>query len=197
MTIQPSKSIGLIIGSMRKPRVGSQFATLINDTINAAPLHGVSITTIDLSEWNLPLFDEPGIPSQIKSSAGYEHEHTKKWSEEISRYDAFIFVTPQYNWGYPAGLKNAIDYLFNEWKGKPAMIASYGGHGGGKAAEQLKQVLQGVRMRTVETMPAFMLGDDVRKAAVGAPLDLQKWEGEKEMVRKAFGELVTLLIEKQ
>ena len=61
-----------------------------------------------------------------------------------------MFVTPQYNWGYPAPLKNAIDYLYNEWKGKPALVVSYGGHGGGKANGQLREVLRGVRMHVCE-----------------------------------------------
>ena len=46
----------------------------------------------------------------------------------------------QYNWGYPAALKNALDFLYKEWHNKPAGIISYGGHGGGKAAAQLQQV---------------------------------------------------------
>jgi NAD(P)H-dependent FMN reductase len=60
-----------------------------------------------------------------------------------------VFVTPQYNWGYPAPLKNAIDHLYKEWHGKPAMIVSYGHHGGGKCASQLNQVLKGVHMKPV------------------------------------------------
>ena len=64
-------------------------------------------------------------------------------------------MTPQYNWGYPAPLKNAIDHLYKEWVGKPAMIVTYGGHGGDKRAAQLRQVLEAVHMAPIDTMPAF------------------------------------------
>jgi len=109
-----------------------------------------------------------------------------------------VFVTPQYNWGYPAVLKNAIDYLFNEWKGKSAMIVSYGGHGGGKAASQLRQVLNGVHMEVAETMPGLTFpGREVLGlAAVGGGLPLKGdgaiWEQEKEEIVRAFGEMLEL-----
>jgi len=146
------------------------------------------------------MFNEPTIPSQIHASADYIQPHTRLWSEEISKYKGFVFVTPQYNWGYPAILKNAIDYLFNEWKGKSAMVVSYGGHGGGKAAVQLRGVLEGVRMSVVETMPGLHLAprEVMKTAAVGGKLELEGegalW-GEKERVEicKAFGELEALL----
>lgn len=141
--------IGIVVGSQRDPRAGLEIAKFVQNTLQdlqpEADLH-----IIDLAVWNLPLYNEPGIPSQILSTDGYKHDHTRRWSNEIASYQSFIFVTPQYNWGYPASLKNAMDFLFNEWKGKPAMIISYGGHGGGKAAEQLKQVCQGLRMMPLD-----------------------------------------------
>jgi NAD(P)H-dependent FMN reductase len=98
---------------------------------SALVIDSITLSTIDLVDWNLPLFDESVIPTQVTSPTGYDHEHTRRWSGEISRHQAFIFVTPQYNWGYPASIKNAIDYSYNEWVGKPAMIVSYGGRDGG------------------------------------------------------------------
>ena len=95
-------------------------------------------------------------------------------------------------------LKNAIDYLFNEWKGKTAMIVSYGGHGGGKAAAQLRQVLNGVDMEVAETMPGLTFpGRKVLGlAAVGGGLPLKGegaiWGEENEGIVKAFGELLEL-----
>ncbi|PYH66573.1 flavin-dependent quinone reductase [Aspergillus vadensis CBS 113365] len=168
-------SIGLIICSQRTPRAGPQISTFIHNTIRESyPAEKASIKTIDLAEWNLPLYNESGMPSWISSADEYEHEHTKAWSREISRHEAFIFVTPQYNWGYPASVKNAIDYLFHEWKGKPALVVSYGGHGGGKAAEQLRQVLQGVRMRPLERMIGLKFPEmkEVERAARGEDLGL-------------------------
>ncbi|PWY85059.1 hypothetical protein BO70DRAFT_395730 [Aspergillus heteromorphus CBS 117.55] len=188
--------IGLITCSQRTPRAGPQISAFIHKAIlESHPT--ANVQTIDLAEWNLPLYNEPGIPSFISSADGYVHEHTRAWSREISRYEAFVFVTPQYNWGYPASIKNAIDYLYNEWKGKPALVASYGGHGGGKAAAQLRQVLEGLRMRPLERMVAltFPGKEDGLKATKGEDLGLEGeagfWDGEKEGIQEAFGELVS------
>jgi NAD(P)H-dependent FMN reductase len=103
---------------------------------------------LDLNDWPLPLSDEPKGPS----TGIYVHER-------------FFFVTPQYNWGYPASLKNALDHLLKEWNGKPALIVSYGHHGGVKAAAQLRQVLEGLRMRPVNTMPAITFSNEMLDTA--------------------------------
>jgi NAD(P)H-dependent FMN reductase len=93
-----------------------------------------------------------------------------------------------YNWGYPAPLKNAIDHLYNEWRGKPAAIVSYGGHGGGKCAEQLRQVAGALKMRMVPTAPALVLSDDVIRH--GAPVDPERnFKGHAESIAQAFKEL--------
>lgn len=144
-------SIGVILCSQRQPRVCPQIAKFVLDITHerwlslypdVAPTANLHL--IDLALWKLPMFDEPTIPSQVHHHSGYGEPHTQAWSVEIQNYQGFIFVLPQYNWGYPAAIENAIDYLFNEWKGKPAMIVNYGGHGGVKAAAQLNQVLHGV-----------------------------------------------------
>jgi NAD(P)H-dependent FMN reductase len=198
-TTTPAK-VGVIVCSQRVPRVGLQITEFVFETIQQTN-PSVTLSLIDLSTWDLPLFNEPGIPSQITSLDQYTHTHTRRWSAEISSHSAFIFVTPQYNWGYPASIKNAIDYLFNEWKGKPAMIVSYGGHGGGRAAGQLKQVLQGVGMRPVDRMVGltFPGREFLVKAAKGEELGLDAkseegvWIKEREEIGKAFEELVSLL----
>ncbi|PLB49799.1 hypothetical protein P170DRAFT_437288 [Aspergillus steynii IBT 23096] len=189
-----SPKIGLVICSQRNPRVGPQIADFVHETITQA-FPTTDLSLIDLAVWNLPLCNEPGIPSQIKSPDQYTHSHTQAWSREIAAHDAFIFVTPQYNWGYPASVKNALDYLYHEWTGKPALIVSYGGHGGGKAAAQLRQVLQGLRMTPVERMVllAFPDRDVLMKGAEGGDLGLTGegtfWAREKEDITAAFGEL--------
>lgn len=187
--------VGIIVGSQREPRAGLQIATFVQSTLQAlqsqADLH-----IIDLAVWNLPLYNEPGIPSHISSPKDYKHDHTRRWSSEIASYQAFIFVTPQYNWGYPASLKNAIDYLFNEWKGKPAMIVSYGGHGGGRAAEQLKQVCDGLRMLPLDKPVCLTFPDEDFMARVGRGEDLdadQAFEGYKVEIQLRFRELISNL----
>ncbi|KAE9366810.1 hypothetical protein N431DRAFT_495199 [Stipitochalara longipes BDJ] len=194
--------IAVIICSGRTPRIGDQITTFVQHTIQTA-YPSANLHIIDLLTWDLPMFNEPTIPSEIHDPAKYVQPHTRAWSKEVSKYKGFVFVTPQYNWGYPAILKNAIDYLFHEWKGKGATVVSYGGHGGGKAAVQLRGVLEGVRMGVVDTMPGLSLkGRSVLETAiVGGELKLEGegaiWgEIEREEIVKAYGELVALL-EKQ
>jgi NAD(P)H-dependent FMN reductase len=109
-------------------------------------------------DWPLPMSDEPSIPA----NGVYANEHTHAWSRKIAAADGFIFVTPQYNWGYPASLKNALDHLYKEWTGKPAAIVSYGYRGGVKAAAQLHQVLEGgLKMRVAATIPAVTFTNEM------------------------------------
>jgi NAD(P)H-dependent FMN reductase len=113
---------------------------------------------IDLAAIDLPFLDEPR-----KAALGeYQHEHTRAWSRLVSSYDGFIFVFPQYNWGYPAPLKNALDFLYREWAGKPVSYVTYGTRGGNKGAEQIRGVLQGLKMREFGThLEVFITDDDV------------------------------------
>lgn len=99
------------------------------------------VEVLDLGELNLPMMNEPNHPSMKK----YEHEHTKNWSAKIDEADAFIFVTAEYDYNYPAPLRNAIEYLFHEWAFKAAGIVSYGGVSAGtRAANGLKADLSSV-----------------------------------------------------
>ena len=133
--------------------------------------------------------DEPGIPA----AHGYVQAHTQAWSAKVAGADAIVFVTPQYNWGYPAVLKNAIDHLYKEWNGKPAVIITYGGHGGNKCAEQLRQVAGAVKMQMVATAPAIELSDDVIRhgATVNPEVDFQ---AQAASVRQAFQELAASMV---
>jgi NAD(P)H-dependent FMN reductase len=106
---------------------------------------------------------------------------------------AIVFVSPQYNWGYPAPLKNAIDHLYKEWAGKPAMIVTYGGHGGGKCAAQLRQVLDGLEMRPVATMPGFTLPRDRIEANGGVIDPAAAFADRRGLLRQAFAELAAAI----
>eukprot|EP00929_Paragymnodinium_shiwhaense_P102736 TRINITY_DN65959_c0_g1_i1.p2 TRINITY_DN65959_c0_g1~~TRINITY_DN65959_c0_g1_i1.p2 ORF type:complete len:148 (+),score=29.29 TRINITY_DN65959_c0_g1_i1:345-788(+) len=142
-------------------------------------------------------------------SGTYADPLTQRWSKAVAAYHGYIFVCPQYNWGYPASLKNALDKLYHEWFCKPVIIVSYGGRGGGKCAEQLKQVLQGLKMRVVETMPAFKLkGPDLRDSeSMTAAVDMGKllprvvenWSTGEEptAVKQAWAEFCPLLLSKE
>ncbi|KAB5549482.1 NADPH-dependent FMN reductase-domain-containing protein [Coniochaeta sp. 2T2.1] len=201
--------VGIITASQRQPRCGDQIATFVLSTLTShltthppASTHSISFQPLDLLLLSLPLSScEPGIPSQIHSPSDYTHPHTQTWSRTISALDGFVFVTPQYNWGIPAGLKNAIDYLYHEWKGKPAMIVSYGGHGGGKCAEALKVVLGGgVGMRVVEETVGLAFPDRgvLGKAAGGGDLGLDMgeesmWAGERGRIVRVWKEMEGML----
>jgi len=131
----------VIIGSTRPGRAGLPIAEWF--AARAREHGGFDVEVADLAEIGLPLFDEPHHPRLGQ----YAHQHTRDWSERIDGADAVVFVTPEYNYGYPAAVKNAIDYLHREWQDKPVGFVSYGGVAAGtRAVQQLKQVLTTLRM---------------------------------------------------
>ncbi|MGW4482719.1 NADPH-dependent FMN reductase [Amycolatopsis sp. NPDC004368] len=134
----------IIIASTRPGRVGPSIAKWMEA---AAVEHGgFDVEVVDLAEVNLPFFNEPKHPRLGQ----YEHQHTKDWSAKVSEADAFVFVMPEYNYGYNAELKNALDYLHTEWKYKAVGLVSYGGVAAGtRAAQMIKQVVTTLRMTPV------------------------------------------------
>jgi NAD(P)H-dependent FMN reductase len=131
----------IVIASTRPTRVGHHFGHWFAD--QARKHAGFEIEVIDLAEVALPFMDEPEHPKFGR----YVHPHTKGWSATVSRADAFVFVTPEYNYGYNAVLKNAIDFLHKEWHDKAVGFVSYGGVAAGtRAVQQLKQVVTTLRM---------------------------------------------------
>lgn len=155
------RTVAVIMGSTRAGRICpsiSEWVVSIGETCT-----DLRYDIIDLADWPLPMDDEPMLPAL----GAYAQVHTRAWSEKIRSVAAVVFVTPQYNWGYPAVLKNAIDHLHAEWRDKPVAIVTYGGHGGTKCAAQLLQVAAAVKMRVVEPAPAITLSDDVIQQ--GAP----------------------------
>jgi NAD(P)H-dependent FMN reductase len=140
-----SPRVAVVIGSNRPGRICPEIAAWVQRSLRDTGL--LEAELVDLQQIDLPFLDEPIMASRER----YEHEHTIRWSERVRSYDGFVFVFPQYNWGYPAVLKNALDFLYHEWADKPAALVTYGSRGGGLAATQLKQVLQGLHMRGTET----------------------------------------------
>lgn len=123
----------IIIGSTRPTRKGPIVADWFLKIAKQHP--DFELELLDLKEIDLPLMDEPNHPRVQK----YTKAHTKKWSKTIDSADAFVIVTPEYNFGYPATLKNALDYLSVEWSDKPMGFVSYGGISGGtRAVQELK-----------------------------------------------------------
>lgn len=137
----------VIIGSTRPGRVGAAIGEWF--AIRAREHGRFDIEVADLAAINLPLLDEPNHPRLRQ----YVHQHTRDWSVLIDRADAVVFVTPEYNHGYPAAVKNAIDFLYNEWIDKPVGFVSYGGVSAGtRSVTQLKAVVTAVGMIPVLDM---------------------------------------------
>jgi NAD(P)H-dependent FMN reductase len=134
-------TLQIVIASTRPGRVGLPVAEWID---RAARAHGgFEVELVDLVDVALPLFDEPNHPRLRQ----YEHQHTIDWSAIVDRGDAFVFVMPEYNYGFNAALKNAIDYLHTEWNYKTVGLVSYGGVAAGtRAAQMIKQVVTTLKM---------------------------------------------------
>ncbi|WP_327320238.1 NADPH-dependent FMN reductase [Streptomyces sp. NBC_01235] len=144
MTLQPSvapMTLTTVVASTRPGRVGRSVADWF--ALRATEYDQFESHTVDLYELALPFFDEPHPPALRQ----YTKSHTREWSRIVDASDAFVFVTPEYNGGFPAPLKNAWDYLVVEWQHKPAAFVSYGGVSAGTRAVQMgKQVVANLRM---------------------------------------------------
>jgi NAD(P)H-dependent FMN reductase len=134
--------IGIVTASTRPRRIGHHIAAWVR---GLAP-EGVELVDVDLRELALPLLDEPEMPSD----GHYVHEHTRNWAAIVEGLDAVVFVMPEYNRGYSAGLKNAIDYLYAEWSGKPVACVGYGWSGAQYARAALRQTLDRIGMVVVD-----------------------------------------------
>jgi NAD(P)H-dependent FMN reductase len=181
----------IIIASTRPGRVGLPVAQWFQE--QAVKHAGFEIEMIDLADWNLPMMDEPNHPRFRR----YEHQHTKDWSAKIDEADAYAFVFPEYNYGISAPLKNALDYLHQEWQYKPAGLVSYGGvAAGSRAAQMLKQVLSAVKVVplfeavTIPFVSQFLTdegqsqGNEIMEDASRLMLDeLVRWSGALKTLR--------------
>jgi len=137
----PQPKLQIVIASTRPGRVGLPVANWFDARARAHG--GFEVELIDLLELGLPFMDEPNHP-RLKQ---YTKAHTKAWSARVEAADAFVFVTPEYNYGVPAALKNAIDYLHTEWFYKPVGFVSYGGISAGTRSVQMaKQVVTTLKM---------------------------------------------------
>ncbi|KAL7891977.1 flavoprotein-like protein [Trichoderma sp. SZMC 28014] len=191
-------SVAIIITSTRTPRVGPKIANIVKDIFEEADKNETKLSLVDVADFKLPIYDETVVPYQVPSQATYANEHSRRWSAEISKHDGYVLVIPEYNYGMAGSTKNAIDYLRNEWIGKPAAIVSYGMTGGKNASEQVKVSLEGAEMRVSPTRPqlVFFKNDEVsdistamHKGELGEK-SREAWTTEnKEDILKAFDEL--------
>ena len=147
--------IGIILGSTRPGRNGEAVARWAFDL--ASKRTDAEFELVDLADYPLPHLDEPMPPSV----GNYANQHTRDWSEKIASFDAYVFITPEYNHSTSAVLKNAIDFLYQEWNNKACAFVSYGASAGGaRAVEHLRLVAGELQMADVRGQVALSLFTD-------------------------------------
>jgi len=184
-------NLKIITSTTREGRAGIAIEKWITELAKSQSNFNVEL--LDLSVINLPFMDEPNHPRLQK----YQHEHTKKWSAKINEADAFIIVLGEYNYGFPAPIKNALDYLFNEWKYKPVAFVSYGGISGGlRATQMLKQVVTTLSMmplseqvnipffsKLIDDDRVFQANETIIRSAEHLLTELKKWSDAMKVMR--------------
>lgn len=184
--------LSVVVGSTRPNRAGLPIAQWF---LGRAKAHGAfDVDLVDLKEVGLPLLDEPRHP-RLRD---YEHEHTRRWSAIVDASDAFVFVTPEYNFSAPPALLNALDYLFHEWAYKPAGFVSYGGASGGMRSVQMTKLLltslkivplpEAVSIvffqQLMATNGAFLGSEPLEKVATTMLGEAHRWSGALKVLRE-------------
>lgn len=176
-------SLHVVIASTRPGRVGPSVARWFSEF--AARNSPFDVKLVDLLEFNLPVYDEPRHPVMQQ----YEHAHTKAWSASVSAADAFVFVTPEYNYNPTPAFVNALNYVYREWNYKACGFVSYGGVSGGLRAVQVaKQLVTTLKMmpmvegvmvpmvdQSLDDDGAFMPNEHVEQAGQQMLDELLKW----------------------
>ena len=155
--------VAIIIGSTRPGRIAEVVARWVNEI--ARQRSDAEFELVDIKDFNLPLLDEPVPPSLGQ----YTHEHTKAWAAKIDSFDAYVFVTPEYNHGTSGALKNAIDFLYKEWNNKAAGFVGYGGSSGTRAVEHLRLVMGELQVADVRAQVGLSLYTDFENFSVFKP----------------------------
>lgn len=155
--------IAVIIGSTRPGRVGEAVARWVYDI--AKQRGDAEFELVDIADFNLPLLDEPIPPSQGQ----YSQPHTIAWAEKVASFDAYVFVTPEYNHGTSGALKNALDFVYGEWNNKAAGFVGYGSAGGARAVEQLRLVASELQIAHVRNQVMLSLLADFENFSVFKP----------------------------
>jgi len=178
--------IAVIVGSTRPGRRGTTVGHWVNDHAQQRDdVPGrVQFDLVELEDFDLPLLDEPMVPAAADRE--YETPQTRAWSQAVDRYDGFVFVTPEYNHGVPAALKNAVDLLGPEWAHKTVAFVSYGTNGGVRAVEQWRTILANLKVSDVRAQVTLMTFDDW-KGGEFRPLDRRE-----EDLEATLDELVEL-----
>jgi NAD(P)H-dependent FMN reductase len=145
--------VAVIIGAIREARKTPQQAKWVMKTLEA--MEDVDAEMVDLRDYPMPLFNEPASPRynpqrKIDPAA-------QKWLDKLAEFEAYVFVTPEYNHSVPGALKNAIDYVDWQLARKPAAVVSHGSAGGARAEVALKEILSESRMVPMSTIPGVAI----------------------------------------
>jgi NAD(P)H-dependent FMN reductase len=159
----PMLRIAIILGSTRPGRKGEAVARWAYEL--ARKRNDAEVELVDLADFELPLLDEPAPPARGQ----YMHSHTRAWSAKIASFDGYVFVTPEYNHGPSGALKNAIDFLHNEWIDKAAGFIGYGSSYGARAVEQLRLVMAALQVATVTAQVGLSMFTDFEGFSVFKP----------------------------
>ena len=157
--------IAVVVGSTRPGRKALDVAKWVMEI--ALLREDAAFELVDIADYNLPLLDEPVPPSMGQ----YSKEHTKKWAAKIAEFDGYVFVTPEYNHGTSAALKNAIDFLYAEWNNKAAGFVSYGSANGVRAVEVLRLVMGELQVADVRAQVMLSLFSDFENYTTFKPAD--------------------------
>ncbi|GLZ78392.1 FMN reductase [Actinorhabdospora filicis] len=155
-------SIAVVVGSTRPGRVSRAVADWV---LERADGREASYGLLDLADFDLPVYDEP-LPAALGK---YEGAHTRAWADAVAPYDGYVFVTPEYNHGPTAALKNALDYIYAEWNDKAAGFVGLGAVGGARAVEHLRLVASELRLATVAAQVALTVAGDFPEYPAFAP----------------------------
>lgn len=155
--------IGIIVGSTRPGRLAESVARWV--LALAAERDDAEFDLVDLADHGLPVWDEEQPPA----TRVYTQPHTLEWSRRIAALDGYVFVTPEYNHSIPGVLKNAIDYLHQEWNNKAAGFVSYGFAGGVRSVEHLRGVMGELAVADVRAQVTLSLSTDFVDYTVPAP----------------------------
>jgi NAD(P)H-dependent FMN reductase len=147
--------VAIIVGSTRPGRKKAEIvARWVYDI--ASQRSDAEFEVVDILDFNLPLLDEPMSPSRGE----YTQPDTRAWSAKVDSFDAFVFVTPEYDHGTSEALKNAIDFLYREWNNKAAAFVSYGGASGTRAVERLRLIMGELQVADVRAQVTLSLATD-------------------------------------
>ena len=184
--------LNIVIASTRPGRVGPSVAAWFHEVAKKDGAFDVHL--VDIADFDLPVFDEPRHPSM------QQHEHTRRWSESVAAADAFVLVTPEYNFGPTPALLNALNYVYKEWNYKPAAFVSYGGVSGGiRAVQVTKLTLTTLKMVPImESVTIPFVSEHVKdgrfepqeihaKSAEALLNELHRWAGALKPLRAGAG----------